>query len=338
MTERKLASVQVIAEIKPIDGADLICAYRINGWWIVDQVGKYQVGDMVVYCETDSWVPTELAPFLSKGKEPREYQGVKGERLRTIKLKGQLSQGLLLPLAVLDHVESELFEGLDVTFPLGIIKWEKEIPANLAGQVKGNFPEGIPKTDQERIQNLSKVWDKIKKDTYTVTEKLDGTSCTIYWDNEGELHVCSRNLDLKDTEGNVYWNVVKNLMLPNTALILRNIALQGEIVGTGIQNNQYKCEQKFYLFDAFIVEQNGYDTQEVVTDWSSTFGLNRVPVIDTAFKIPTDWTIDDLLKYADGPSLLNGSKREGLVFQSNTDPSKSFKVISNAWLLKSDKE
>lgn len=98
MTDRKLASIQRIAEIKPIPDADRICAYRIQDWFVVDAVGKYQVNSLVVFLEIDSWVPTELAPFLSKGKEPKEYMGIKGERLKSIKLRRQISQGLILSL------------------------------------------------------------------------------------------------------------------------------------------------------------------------------------------------------------------------------------------------
>lgn len=93
---RKLASIQRIEEIKDIENADAIQAYRVLGWWVVDRKGQHKVGDLVIYLEIDSWVPYELAPFLSKGQEPREYNGVKGERLRTIKLRGTTSQGLLL--------------------------------------------------------------------------------------------------------------------------------------------------------------------------------------------------------------------------------------------------
>lgn len=155
---RKLASIQKVAEIRPIPEADKICAYRVNDWWIVDSVGKYQVGELVCYLEIDSWVPHALAPFLSKGKEPRVYHGVPGEKLRTIRLKKQVSQGLLLPLSpACDHIDSELFEGLDITFPLNIQKWEAELPAQLVGQALGTFPSWIRKTDQERCQNLGSV-------------------------------------------------------------------------------------------------------------------------------------------------------------------------------------
>ena len=96
--ERQLATIRRIAEIKPIEGADVICSYRVDGWWVVGKKDEFKVNDLVVYFEIDSWIPHEIAPFLSKGKEPREYNGIKGERLKTIKLKGSLSQGLILPL------------------------------------------------------------------------------------------------------------------------------------------------------------------------------------------------------------------------------------------------
>jgi RNA ligase (TIGR02306 family) len=135
--------------------------------------------------EIDSWVPTELAPFLSKGKEPREYEGVKGERLRTVKLRGQISQGLLLPVnsdicVKVGAVDSEL-EGVDVTEALGIIKWERTINAQLAGMARGNFPALVPKTDQPRLQNLTREFAEYQKDTWSITE--------IRW---FVLHVLSR--------------------------------------------------------------------------------------------------------------------------------------------------
>lgn len=152
MTERKMAVIKSIDEVKSIPDADKICAYKVGGWWVVDQVGKYVVGDYVIYAEIDSWIPTTIAPFLSKGKEPHEFEGVKGERLRTVRLKKQLSQGLLLPMSVMtDNGHTAYFtEGLDVSECLGIVKYEAPIPANLAGMTRGLFPSCCPKTDQER--------------------------------------------------------------------------------------------------------------------------------------------------------------------------------------------
>ena len=174
---RKLASIRPIREIKSIPGADAICAYRVDSWWVVDSIGKYAVGEMVVYCEPDSWIPHELAPFLSKGQEPREYDGIKGERLRTVKLRGQVSQGLILPITHELQVEfshtfqnfegaRSLDEGDEVTEMLGIVKYEPPVPACLAGVVKGAFPSCFPKTDEERIQNLTATYAELQECEY----------------------------------------------------------------------------------------------------------------------------------------------------------------------------
>ena len=125
---RKMATVRKIDSLRPIVGADAIECAHVGGWTCVVKKGEYTAGDLAVYLEIDSWVPTELAPFLSKGKEPRVFDGIKGERLRTVKLRGQLSQGLLLPLEpTCTNIESELIEGLDVSLPLNIVKWEMPI-------------------------------------------------------------------------------------------------------------------------------------------------------------------------------------------------------------------
>ena len=189
---RKLASIRRIADIQPIEGADAIVAATIDGWKVVVKKGEFNVGDLALYIEIDSWVPHELAPFLSKGSEPREYNGVKGERLRTIKLRGQVSQGLLLSKNILDQfgthyvnpeIENDetwvqgydksvsLVEGYDCTEYLGIQKWEAPIPAQLQGQAAGMFPTSlIPKTDQERIQNC--FGDIQKRAKRFATEKV----------------------------------------------------------------------------------------------------------------------------------------------------------------------
>lgn len=335
MTERQLATIRKIAEIRLIPEAEKICAYRVDGWWVVDSIGKYSVEDLIVYAEPDSWVPTELAPFLSKGKEPREYEGVKGERLRTVKLRGQISQGLILPLTVLDNVESELFEGLDVTCSLNIYKWERPMNAQLAGMARGNFPALVPKTDQARIQNLTRNFEKLQEDTWSITEKLDGSSCTFYLDDEGEFHVCSRNLDLKFEEANSFWKCaikfdIERIMRQNS---LKGMAIQGEMIGEGIQGNQYKTQLDFYVYDMYNVHTGEYILPIQLESACKRLGLKHVPIIVSNTDIK-EQTIESILQFAGGKSQLNGSEREGIVFKSNTVHDLSFKAISNKWLLK----
>jgi hypothetical protein len=147
---RKLASIRRIDKIEPIEGADKIVKATVGGWQLVTAIDNgFKEGDLVIYMEIDSWIPTELAPFLSKGKEPREFNGVKGEKLRTIRMRGQISQGLLLPLESVGYTGS-LADGTDLTEMLGIQKWEAPVNAQLAGMARGNFPSFIRKTDQER--------------------------------------------------------------------------------------------------------------------------------------------------------------------------------------------
>ena len=141
---------------------------------------------------------------------------------------------------------------------LGILKYEKPLSAQLAGQARGNFPSFIPKTDEERIQNLSKQLAKWQEQNleFEVTEKLDGSSMTVYitteQDEQGQevprFGVCSRNLDLKDTEGNSFWEAAKKYDLERKLIEFNaecsmNIAIQGELVGEGIQGNKYKLTE-----------------------------------------------------------------------------------------------
>jgi len=348
MTEitRKLASIKEITEIRPIPDADAIeCAIVGGGWPVVVKKGEFQVGDLALYLEIDSWVPHELAPFLSKGKEPREYNGVKGERLRTVKLRGQVSQGLLIPTTILD--EKGLWPlagdpvGHDLTVQLGVQKWEAPIPACLAGKVKGNFPSWIQKTDQERVQNLVRdVFIDHKEDSYEVTIKLDGSSMTAYV-REGSVGVCSRNLDLTETEENTFWNTARSTGILESLLEYhqrtgRNIALQGELMGEGIQNNPENLKgHEFFLFDIFDIDKGSYvppsERMEILS--SLTNPVKTVPVLFENFSLTSEVRdVEELLKFAEGPSLFSPN-REGLVFKSNSSDF-SFKAISNKWLLK----
>lgn len=338
---RKLATVRKIDDIRPIDGADAIELAVIGGWNVVVKKNEFKVDELAVYFEIDSWIPIELAPFLSKSKEPREFEGVKGERLRTIKLRGQISQGLLLPI---DSLYSKFLglndyrDGQDVTEILGIKKWERPIPSQLAGLVQGNFPTLVPKTDQERIQNLTKEirsWTE-KGVIWELSEKLDGSSCTMYLDNEKEFHVCSRNLDLKRDENNSFWKAaiaygVEKLMLDNN---LDGFAIQGELIGEGIQKNPYDIRgQDFYVFDVFNTKTGEYLLPDERRKLVSQLGLKHVPVLLADKDLGTG-DIQEILFWAEDKSRLNvKTEREGIVFK-NVNGQESFKAISNKFLLK----
>lgn len=330
--ERTLATIQVIAEVAPIPEADAIEHYRINGWWVVGKKDSHKVGDLVVYCEIDSWIPTEIASFLSKGKEPREYEGVKGERLKTIRLRGAISQGLILDPVDLGLNLDELSEDMDLTKELGIKKWEAPVPAALRGQVAGMFPTSIvPKTSQSRIQNsFRRLNPAAKAGTWEETIKLDGSSLTIFR-HEGILRVCSRNLELKiEDTGNTFVDTA----ITYADHVADGFAYQGELCGPGIQGNPEKLSvPTFFVYDIYDIENKTYLTPE---ERQTALGIfPHVPVLNASAVLPG--TIAEILSSAEGPSWNPDVIREGTVWKSNEVPGVSFKAISNAWLLKTGK-
>lgn len=342
---RKLASIKKIDEIRPIEGADAIECAVLGGWTVVTKKGEYRAGDLAVYCEIDAFIPHGLAPFLSKGQPPREYNGVKGERLRSIKLRGQLSQGLLIrvgdrfdDVVVLSAENATPYkEGDDVTEALGIQKYEPPVPACLAGEAKALFPGFIPKTDQERIQNLTeelKFWQE-RNFTWEVTEKLDGSSMTVYV-RDGEAGVCSRNLELRQTENNSLWKVaVRDQLIEKIRSTGLNLALQGELVGEGIQCNRYGFSgQKFFVFDVYDIDAGRYYTPALRQKLCKELNIDHVPVIGVERKLTSD-TVDSLLAQAEGKNQYGSRscEREGLVFKC-VETEASFKCISNKFLLK----
>jgi len=354
MTERKMATIRRIDTIGPIEGADAIEVATVGGWKVVVKKGDFAPGDLAVYCEIDSFIPTTIAPFLTKPDHyPKVFEGVEGERLRTVRLRKTLSQGLLMPgtqcptvngnngiMVIRPDSMAHIFqEGDEVSEWLGIVKYEAPIPAQLAGEVKGMFPGFIPKTDQERIQNLKAElaeWQRLGY-TFERTEKLDGTSMTAFI-VDGEFSICSRNLELKPNADNSMFKAAADQDLEaKMALIGRNLALQGELIGNGIQGNKYKYTgQEFRLFDIYDIDAKKYFTPVERKIFVSAQDIKHVPVMASAFSL-VGLTIDDLLKMAEGKSVMGditGPEREGDVYKCNENPQVSFKVISNRFLIK----
>lgn len=343
MSERVMARVVRVDEIKPIEGADQIEIAQIGGWKVVVKKGEYTAGSLAVYCEIDSFIPHAIAPFLTKpGQFPKVYNEVEGQRLRTIKLRGQISQGLLLPMSIRGSdglVVGALFtEGDDVTEFLGVQKWEPPQEFR-AANTKGNFPYFIPKTDCERVQNLSHQVQQWVEDevVFQKSEKLDGSSMTVFY-KDGEVGCCSRNLELKDDGTSTFWETAKSEKLVEKLISLgKNIALQGELLGGQIQGNSYKITGfKFFLYDIYDIDKQEYLRPEVVEQFAAMHGISHVPVIGYV-TLPKEDTIQALLLDADGKSAVGcNPKREGFVYKSTKDTSISVKCISNNWLLSND--
>lgn len=290
---RKLATVRLIKEVKPIGGADNIELVLIDGWQCVAKKGEFKTGDKCIYFEIDSILPShEVFNFMEK----RKY------RVKTIKLKKMLSQGLAMPLSIIkefgDPAPASWKQiGADLTYLFGVKKhdpegesekrypkvnrpWYHSIPVvrRLFKKTRGNFPTHITqKTDEERMQNLSdKSLEEFAKGRYVVTEKLDGTSATFIfrkrpwlsrWLLGDEFIVCSRNLTKVHKDDSFWWQIanrdkIESQMRDISELICKNgeyLIVQGEIIGPSIQGNKYKKNTlEFRLFNLKIhCEANG---------------------------------------------------------------------------------
>lgn len=350
---RKLASIQTVTSIEPIPNADAIERIRVLGWTVVGKKGEFREGDRVIYCEIDSLLPERPEfEFLRAGSfKPAIVEGGQelqraGFRIRTIKLRGQVSQGLCLPLSLLPPgVSSE--PGTDVTDLLQIIKYDPPPPPGMNGKAKGPFPGFLPKTDETRIQVLQPLLEIYRGTTFFITEKLDGTSFTAFLRN-GEFGICSRNLLLDENdETSSVVRLSRELDLPSR---LREIetrfgvspAIQGEIIGPGIQKNRYGLARpELHVFSLINITRSQLVDRELMLKALASVGLRSVPQLGT---VVLDHTIDELVKMAEGQSQLNPKTlREGLVFRPDTEVHEpliggrlSFKVINPQFLLKYD--
>jgi RNA ligase (TIGR02306 family) len=350
---RKLATIQAINHLEPIPNADAIERARILGWWVVVKKGDFRVGDRVVYCEIDSLLPERpefefLRPSCFKPGYLDADAVVQpgGFRIKTVKLRGQVSQGICFPLSILPP-EVPRTDGIEVTDLLGIRKYEPPVPAGLSGRVKGGFPGFLPKTDEIRVQVLEGVLERHRGKQFAMTEKLDGTSFTAFL-HEGKFGICSRNLWLDETdESSGLVRLAIRLKLDEK---LRSVAekrgfqpaVQGEVIGPGIQKNKYDLKAvELRIFNVLDIDTQRLVDRATMHEILQEVDLASVPEVGT---FVLNHSIDELVEMSAGVSVLNAkAQREGLVLRPMSeeyDPDLagrlSFKVINPKFLLKYD--
>lgn len=310
----KLAEIQKINEITPIEGADKIELARVQGWQSVVKKGDFSIGDRIIFVPIDTVLrPDVWNSFLQSKSDPTTPI-----RVKTAKLRGTISQGLIFPLSILPDPFFEHEIGTDVADLIGVTKYEKPIPAHLSGQFAGDFPSHlISKTDEDNLKSNIEVFEELKEADYIeATDKEDGTSATYIKELDGTFRVCSRNLELKDTETNVHWQIARKYDLQN--VLKAGYAIQGEIVGPGIQGNPAGYEEvDFYVF-------NVIDLTTRRPNWPARYGNKEIfgPRIKTV-QFAWGWrkehfetlTIDDLQEFANLREYANGKPAEGLVFR-----------------------
>jgi RNA ligase (TIGR02306 family) len=338
---RSLASIQRVDNLVPIEGADFIEEAQVLGWRVIVKKGEFQVGDLGVFFEVDSVLPVAEWNAFLKGRQ----------RIKTVRMRGVLSQGLLLPLSILplpdgfpentpDYDRPIWRVGEDVTELLGVTKWEPEVKFGGETGVGWPFPTRVPKTDEIRVQTVPDVLEEMHGIPYVATVKLDGTSFTAMHDGE-KLIVCSRNYSLNPELGGPYWEMAKRLDLETKLKNFPGVAIQGELCGPGIQKNRLRLqENELYLYSLYDTCKGRYYNHDAVKLFAEVFGLQTVPL---AFEGDAfNYTLEELLERAKG-NYASGQRREGIVIRPRYERySKvlrgrlSFKVINNDFLLKDE--
>lgn len=368
---RELASIQKIIAINPIEGADQIELADVQGWHvIVRKEENYKVGDLIIYIQYDTILPVKPEfEFLRDCCYSKKFNGF---RIKNRKLRGVFSEGIVFPLSIIDDGFHNWKEGDDVSELLGVQKYDLEVLEEvkkkkhsklymqmmrykwfrtiaLIGkrkQKKGSYPEYIQKSDEDNIQV---VFDELKPKNlfYNLTEKLEGQSATFEVTNKKKFVVYSHNIRFGKRDNSNYWNTaikfnIENKMKKFMKLHkIKAMAIQGEIIGEGIQKNPYKIIGKdFYIFNIRDTEKKLDFNLDDTFNFCKETELKYVPLLDQNVQLPD--TVDEVLEKAEGMSILKKDQmREGIVWRcSNANPKISFKAKSKAyqsWFNKKDK-
>jgi len=338
---RELATVQQIKAIHPIKDADFVELAQVMGWQCVVKKGEFQLGDYGVYFEIDSYLPLEgRYEFLRKScYRNNDFMG-EGLRIKTMRFRGELSQGLFLPLANFPEIAPNATVGDNVTELLNIRKWDIPEVAQAGTDTRmGHKPHGIPTTDEIRIQSAEALLTALNGHAYYITTKMDGTSCTIYH-KSGECGVCGRNYEYADDEHSSMWSFAhKRGVIEKLKALGRNIAIQGEFCGGGIQKNKLRLkEPDLFVFDVVDLDNLRYLGLDEIKDIASKLGLEIAPVEEEGENF--DYSLEQLLEKARG-KYPSGVNKEGIGGRSKENIGKfnsriSFKAINNDFLLKEE--
>jgi RNA ligase (TIGR02306 family) len=323
---RQMVSIETISAIEEIDGADSIEVAKVKGWRVVVKKGEFREGEEILYFEVDSFLPISDPRFaFLEPRGVRVQDGVTGHVLKTVRLRGQYSQGLLKKV-------SEFPEGIP-----NVVKFDPPLPAGLEGQMEGRFLfEFAPKTDAERIQNLGRVLPEIlaqehgTQQGWIATEKIDGTSTTIVNDG-GNIRICSRNWEI--SRPSARFDLADKLNLAEILPV--DHTLQGEYYGENIQSNPLGIKgTNFKAFNLYKKTENG-PVAIPFSEWPDALVPLQVPVLP----LTLPQTIDEIVEQADGLKSVIAPQRlaEGIVWQGpkgfdflGNRP--GFKAISNKYL------
>ena len=369
---RLLATVRTVNSIEPIHGADRIVLAKIDGWQCVVNKDSLTPGDKCMYFEIDALIPCtdERISFLvNANRGIREYDGVKYARIKTIRLRGELSQGLALPVSLFPEVDLNAIQE-DYSEVLGVIKYEipeTNGPGVIIGRSAGDFPIVIPKTDEPRIQNIYGKYNTQYNDIeFRPSMKLDGSSHTLAvlygnqrlqklldnpeypfnFINEEEpeksfqIVTCSRNNTLRygAAENSHFWDatILMGWMEKLKEAGYPNIALQSECMGPGIQRNREGLNTlQLFCFRIWDIANQRFYSDAEFQEFCSEYNIQQVPQYPVMKPFVVYDNIDAMLKASEIGSITH-KNAEGIVYKSTTEVQGStlhFKVINNKYLL-----
>lgn len=322
-----LATIQRVKNVRPCPNADALDLVQVLGWQIVTKRGEYKENDLAVYVVIDTVLP-ENPEF--------EFLRNKHFRIKPIKLRGQESAGIVFPLSILpgyappvhcegigeihaykrndDRELQKIEEGEDVTDVLGVTHYEKPIPAELAGIAKGGLPGYIIMTDELNLRTYPDALPELHSRPYYITRKDDGSSGTFFIKG-GEFGVCSRKIQLERSDTNGYWKMAYKYDLENVirkAFPDRDIAVQAEVVGPGIQKNKLGLKElELHLFNIFDIVNRHYMGYDQLVNFTKEFNIPMVTLIDESLIF--HYSLEELIKLANEQKYPTGGPAEGIV-------------------------
>ena len=345
---RTLCTIDTIRNIRPIPNADSIEVGSVRGWDVVVRKGEFSDGETVLYIEPDAALPVDNPVFsFLKQRGTIEVDGRDFHVLRTARLRGQVSQGLVLPATAIPEAVAahQLGESLDKA--LEVFLYEKPIKVPTGGYAIGPWPfSWLKKTDSERVQNIPDWWfekesnDGMDYDWYA-SEKIDGMSTTYVRDGN-KLRICSRNLELRsDDPDMLQLRVANDINLIDVMRDHKLTAVQGEVFGEGIQSNRLAIKgQRLRLFDAWRYDEGHVTNMFYALHMSELLRNVSVPFFPLA-RIPR--SAAEAIEMVDGmKSSINPDKQaEGLVWHHDYGRTfdqlgnrSTFKAINPAYLIK----
>lgn len=260
--DKGLVYIGKVIQIDEIKGADyIVCATVVCGrggkWQGIVKKHDFECGSLCVVYLPDSIIP----PCKSM-----DFMQATNWRVKMRRFRGAPSEVVIMPYAsiIRNNVQFDFCIGFDLTELVGVKKYYKPIPANLASNAKGNFPVFIPKTDEDNYQRIPEVVGTLQGHPYYVTEKADGSSTTAY-KYKGQFGLCSRNWELQFKENNGFWQIAQKYDVENK--LPEGYAIQWETCGPGIQSNPMGLKEiSGFAFSVYnIVEQRYLNMHEFIS-------------------------------------------------------------------------